>query len=117
MDVNLDGSVTAETFHPGMCGTNEAFESVFAERFIDDITALSGTVQLGRTTKVTQLNKASRRTVTCEFTDQGYFNSPDYGGATCTPVSGAYNKVYFAPVRNSRQLVTNASWSFKRTFG
>lgn len=115
--VACTGSVTADTFHPGMSGTGSTYNTVLGAVFIDDVGDLpAGQQSIGRTTRVEQIHRGTGRRLICEFTPFDILNSPVYGGMTVAPVPGTYNKIYAAPVRNTVQVVENPSWTFTRTF-
>ena len=116
MIVATEGTVRAITFHAGMCGTSDSFKGLMSNRYIADVTAVSGSQSIGRVNSLTQINQDTGRKITLRATIQGFENSPDYGGATVTYASGLYNKVYFGPVRNSDQDVTDLTWGFTKTF-
>ena len=106
----------ADSVDPGMTGTSASFETLLSNHYIDDVTTTSATQLAGNTLRIEQINRTTGKKIVSEFTSLGFFNSPDYGGATVTSVAGTYNKIYLAPVRNTSQKVVNPAWVFTRTF-
>jgi hypothetical protein len=116
MTVASTGTVRAKTFHAGMCGTSEYYTGLMSNRFIPDVTLTTASQKIGNVNSLTQFNYATGRKVKLKSTIQEFSNSPDYGGATVTYASGLYNKVYFGPVRNSDQEVTDLCWGLTKSF-
>lgn len=111
------GELQALTYHTGMCGTNENFEILLSNLFINDVTATTATQKSGNTLIINQINPINGKKVINEIsTTHLPLNSPDYGGSTVNFVSTLYNKIYFSRVRNTDQKVVNAAWVLTRTF-
>lgn len=115
--VTCVGEIQALTFHPGMSGTSDSFETLLSSVYIDDVTLQTGSQRTGNSLRVEQINRATGRRVISEFTPLTTINSPDYGGGTVAYADGAgYNKIYYSPIRNTDQKIVNPAWVFTRTF-
>lgn len=113
--VAVKGDLRANTIYAGMSGTSTAFESLWGPVYTGDVREQSGTVPIGHCTQFTQREPVSGRMVSLEFTDLGMLSNPTYGGASML-ISGNYNKVYWAQIRNSDTQFEQASWVYTRRF-
>ncbi|WP_417788336.1 hypothetical protein [Stutzerimonas xanthomarina] len=114
--VHVEGNLLAHTFHPGMSGSSPAMTRTWGTKYSEDNSMLpEGNNPYGRTTRTTQQAPGGRG-ISCDFTDWEFYNSPYYGGLTVSNSPGAYNKVYYSPVRYSEQQINTATWVFTRTF-
>ncbi len=108
------GFLQAHTMHFGMTGTSPYFDTIFGNKYIKDMP--DGLEIIGKTNDTIQIAEEVGRMLVAEWSEPEIYECLPYDGNTVSAVTGAYNKVYQAPIRNTNVAVSRFSYSFNRKF-